>query len=314
VRKVHVAVLAAVATLAVAPWPIWWSSLPTEMASHWALTGRANNHMARPLLFVLLAGLTTLLAGFAAGASRHGSALPRALSAGPGLTFAAGLTSVISFGAVYTQRDVESWQAVRMPFGWVAAAFAVGVLVATLATLSLPEEDAAIASRPAVRVGQSETVAWVGSARAPWALALSLLLVAGGAVLLATANPGGGAAVIASGLLVSCFSSTHVVAGKAGVRIRGALAWPSIAIPLSRIESAESMAVAPVEWGGWGYRGSLRFFKRAAWLVRKGEALKLNLRNRAGANVVFIVTVDDSDAAAAVVNGMLGTSRTHVAG
>jgi hypothetical protein len=44
---------------------------------------------------------------------------------------------------------------------------------------------------------------------------------------------------------------------------------------------------------GWGYRGSLRLFRRAAWVVRSGPALELDLsRGRR-----LTVTVDDPEGA-----------------
>ena len=44
-----------------------------------------------------------------------------------------------------------------------------------------------------------------------------------------------------------------------------------------------------MQTGGWGYRGSLRLFKRAALVTRRGEALELTLTRKRR----FIVTVDD---------------------
>ncbi len=66
----------------------------------------------------------------------------------------------------------------------------------------------------------------------------------------------------------------------------------------SEILSAD-VGDAPLwRWGGLGYRGSLRLFKRAALVTRRGEALVLELtRGRR-----FVVTVDEPGAFASALS------------
>jgi hypothetical protein len=64
--------------------------------------------------------------------------------------------------------------------------------------------------------------------------------------------------------------------------------------------------VRPVQWGGWGYRGSVRVFKKAAVVLRKGPGLRLRLRNGAQ----FAVTVPGAEPAAALLNGWAQQSAT----
>jgi hypothetical protein len=54
------------------------------------------------------------------------------------------------------------------------------------------------------------------------------------------------------------------------------------------IESASAENLTLMQMGGWGYRGSLRLFHRAALVTRRGEALALTLRG----NRRFVITVD----------------------
>jgi hypothetical protein len=51
--------------------------------------------------------------------------------------------------------------------------------------------------------------------------------------------------------------------------------------------------------GGWGYRGSLKLFRRAAVVTRLGEALQVDLT---GARR-FCVSVDDPAAFVAALDG-----------
>ena len=55
------------------------------------------------------------------------------------------------------------------------------------------------------------------------------------------------------------------------------------------IESATARRLELGQIGGWGYRGSLRFLKRAAVVTRRGAALEVHLTG----GRVFVVTVDE---------------------
>jgi hypothetical protein len=59
-----------------------------------------------------------------------------------------------------------------------------------------------------------------------------------------------------------------------------------------RIVSVSTLDVSFLESGGRGYRGSLRFRRRASLVTRRGTALQLNLEGERR----FIVTVDDPEA------------------
>jgi hypothetical protein len=59
-----------------------------------------------------------------------------------------------------------------------------------------------------------------------------------------------------------------------------------------RILSTAAIDVSLTQNGGWGYRGSLRLFRRASLVTRRGAALELNLAGQRR----FVVTVDDPEA------------------
>ncbi|NYI72059.1 hypothetical protein GGQ54_002619 [Naumannella cuiyingiana] len=66
--------------------------------------------------------------------------------------------------------------------------------------------------------------------------------------------------------------------------------FPRLEIPRAEILSARVVRVAPMQHGGWGYRGSLRFFRKAAVVVRAGEGVAFALTE----GRVLTVTVDDA--------------------
>jgi hypothetical protein len=66
--------------------------------------------------------------------------------------------------------------------------------------------------------------------------------------------------------------------------------------------SAHHLNFTPIR--GWGYRGSLRFFKYAALSTRRGDALLVNL---SGARR-FVVTVDEPESFAEALNTGRGTA------
>ena len=56
-----------------------------------------------------------------------------------------------------------------------------------------------------------------------------------------------------------------------------------------KLVGADARNFSFLQMGGWGYRGSLKVFRRAALATRRGDALDVRLQG----NRRFIVTVDD---------------------
>jgi hypothetical protein len=142
---------------------------------------------------------------------------------------------------------------------------------------------------------------WIGgSVSKPLMILTAALTVAALATMVFASVPAG-LVLLVCAASVALTSSVSVTVGIDGVRVRAAPGWPTVTVPLDRIASADAIDVRPMRWGGWGYRGSLRLFRRAAWIVRAGPGLKLDLRDGKS----FVVTVEDADEAAARVNGLL---------
>ncbi len=82
------------------------------------------------------------------------------------------------------------------------------------------------------------------------------------------------------------------------VRFSAPWSWP-MRIARKDIESVTAETIDPLKWGGYGYRGGMHLFKRAAIVLRKGDALRLKLKN----GRTLLVTVDGAREAVEVLDG-----------
>jgi hypothetical protein len=139
---------------------------------------------------------------------------------------------------------------------------------------------------------------------------LAVVVAVAGVAFIAAAVADAGAVVLGVTLLavalsLVAFVSVNVEVGHDGLRASsGTLPWPRVHVALADIDRVEAFDLRPMSWGGWGYRGSVRLFRRAAWVVRRGPALKLTLRN----GRVFAVTVDGAGEAAVVLTRLLSST------
>ena len=143
--------------------------------------------------------------------------------------------------------------------------------------------------------------AWTGRAHLAWWL--PLVLIAIGVILAVSARSLVGAIPAALLLLVYlAFGWIKVTVDVRGLQIRyGVLPRPVTSVPLDDIRRAERIDLAPLQWGGWGYRGSRKAFGRAAVVLRGGDAIKLQLTDGGE----FAVTVDDAATGAALLADLL---------
>ena len=145
---------------------------------------------------------------------------------------------------------------------------------------------------------------WTGTGRAGIALLASLVAVLLAGVLVAVLGSplAGLAVVVLTGAIIVGFTSNRVEVGPAGLEVHsGVFPFLHVRFPLERIRHADAIDVNPWRWGGWGYRGSVRVFKRAAWILHRGEGIKLDLVGGGW----FVVTVDDAATGAAALNELL---------
>jgi len=161
---------------------------------------------------------------------------------------------------------------------------------------------------PSARNWSGEARNWSGEAHNGWFPLLMVLVLGHGAVTGAALAKGSSAApllnlahVLALAVF-ELFARVRVTISEHELSIRyGYIGWLCQRVPLERVASARAFELRPLEYGGWGYRGSLRLFGRASCVVRGGPALELTMeRGRR-----FSVTLDGADAAARWVNSAL---------
>ncbi|HEY7071906.1 MAG TPA: DUF1648 domain-containing protein [Acidimicrobiales bacterium] len=313
---------AAIVLVATVPWLVAWSDLPDPVATHWGLTGDPDGHTSPALALALVVVPAVAAALVLAAVATHvrGSRAKGPVPAGPALAgaFAAGLGAlfaVLSLGVVVANAGAASWQDAELPLVWALASVVALIAAGWGAAIALgpirlgaPDAPDALAGTGPQAAGLAlrpgERAGWVGTGHARWPLAIAAALAVA-AIVAAVLTALWVAAICAlAGLSILLLGEVHVTAGVQGVRVSSPVGWPRVTLPLEEIESARAIELRPVDWGGWGYRGSLHLAGRAAWVLRRGEALELRLTD----SRAFAVTVDGAADAAAVVNALLARS------
>jgi len=161
----------------------------------------------------------------------------------------------------------------------------------------------------------SRDAAWAGAAHNRWMPLILVGVLGQGAVVAlfigSAHRPALNAAHLALLIALELFAKVRVVVDARGLRVTlGYTGWLRRRLALERVVAARAFSLEPLQHGGWGYRGSLRLFKRAALVVRGGPALGLELRD--GSHLV--ITVDDAEAGARAINALLARRGLPEAG
>lgn len=152
--------------------------------------------------------------------------------------------------------------------------------------------------------GATRSESWSGAAHNYIVAVIGVATIGYGGFLGARGEWAPAALVAAAGVAVLGVSAVAVATDDRFVHVRyGFWRWPHQRIPLARVAEASVREIRPMSWG---YRGSLRIFRRAAVIVRGGPALSLRLLD----GRVFAVTVDDAAGAAEAVNATVATPRS----
>ncbi|GAB2915077.1 DUF1648 domain-containing protein [Streptomyces mayteni] len=275
--------------------------LPERLATHFGTGGEADGYLSRAgalwfgggllLGLGLLFGLMLLRAGDAPG-----QRLTAAVGAGVAVTLGYPLIATVLINA-----DVSDPAAARLPIWHVAvllfASLAAGGLAwwaAGPGVSRAPEPPV-----PALSLRAGEVVAWSRIMVSRVVLFAAGAGALGGMVVVLFGPPWAGLVPLAVALLCAVSASVRVTVDRRGLAVGSTLLpRPRLAVPLDRIVSATSVEVnATADFGGWGYR--IRPGRRGV-VLRSGEALSARL---AGGRE-FVVTVDDSTTAAALLNGL----------
>ncbi|WP_154814858.1 hypothetical protein [Actinophytocola xinjiangensis] len=279
-----------------------WDRLPEELATRFAFDGSVSDRMSRPVMLVAMLGLGLVLALALGilnsplwGVRVSTWDMPRVHVA---FSLAlAGFLGVILFGVVASNLD---GQATSISLTYLLSAVGAAVVLGGLAALLVRASATAPPAEqgPVMPIAAGEQVSWSRPVSAPWMTGLGLVLLVAGPLVGWGFGWVAGGSVILAGVAVALLSRASVIVDRRGVTVTfTALRWPRKVIGLAEIETASAETVAPSEFGGWGYR----IVPGASGLVlRRGAALVLT--RPSGRR--FVVTVDDAQTAASVVNGL----------
>jgi hypothetical protein len=300
------AVVPAVVTLL-----LHWDRLPEQLATRFAFDGSVSSHLSREALLVAMVGLGLVLAVVLGLVNRPLRGVRVSTWDIPRLHVVvswgvAGFLGVVLFTVVASNLDARDPSEVSMPLVGLLYALGAAVVAGTAAALLVPKSEPAPPDEqeaPAMDLAPGEHVSWSRPVSSPWLTVLGIGLVVTGVVLGAFSGWGPGLVMAAAGLLVILLSSATVSADRRGATVTfTALGWPRVRVRLDQIESAAAKDVSPAEFGGWGYR----IVPGASGLVlRSGQALVVT--RTTGRR--FVVTVDDAETAARVLNGLRARPR-----
>jgi hypothetical protein len=310
-RMVFVVMPVVMVALVAVPAVLVWGDLPHDVATRFHPDGHATASQPRDTWLVVQLGISLLAAGTLIAIGRRPK--PDAPTFAAVAAFVGFLTGSLWCFVTLANEGHVDWHGVEIGTGAIAGALggAIGwtvpiVLMAKRIAPPRPRYD-----NRAIPFGADEHPAWFGhTTSVGFALAGAANIVLG-VIIVLTTQVWMGLLVAAIGLILASFMSVVVTIDERGLGVRsGALGWPRIRLPLDLVEEAQPVEVRAMAFGGWGYRGSLRLFKRAAWVLRSGEGLRLQLRG----GQRFVVSVDDADEAAAVLNGLLARAARAPAG
>ncbi|MGC4092858.1 MAG: hypothetical protein QM756_34235 [Polyangiaceae bacterium] len=273
-----------------------WQHLPDPLAVRWSFAGNPLGSHSKLGYLALLSALCLVCASVMREALRRPSAgaLGAGLSVATTLLFAHALVLRLNW-------DRQSFHdAGRLTWPFLLGLLAAPLCVALIARRLTP--NVASASSAALELAAGERAYWTGRAENAW-LRLAALAAACWAALSAFQAHWHTALLVAIvALLAEACSSVRVSVDEHRVTLHfGSLGWLRQRFALSRVHAASALELRPLQHGGWGYRGSLLLFGRAAVVVRSGPALRLAL----DVGRTLTVSVDDATTAAKLINGFL---------
>lgn len=304
--------------LALGPYLWWASDLPDPLASHFNGSLNADGSASVTAFGITMGALVAAgVSSCVAGARRSAMAVGVRPMLGFLGGFVATLGATILSWTAWSQRDLARWEDASMSVWtliWVfGASCAVGALAARLAAaLADPETapDPGSGSAPIMELHAGETAVWARHQTAPWLLWLAAGFVLAFVVLLAvTAQLWSAALMVVTAAMMLALASVRVRVDASGLDVKyGLLPYPRTRIGAHDIASAQVIDVRPMQWGGWGYRGSLKLMKQAAVVHRAGPGIRVDLHD----GKVFVVTVDDPHDGVALLNAMVARQSVTV--
>ncbi|MCE2527603.1 MAG: DUF1648 domain-containing protein [Actinomycetia bacterium] len=296
----------AVAAVGLGPYLANRSELPDRVAVHYDSAGRPDGSMGTEVFLLVIGGVMAIgliaLMSIALTRRRFQPMVASGVSS-MGAFVATLFAGSLALTAI-EQRGLDRWQDATLSpitvIAWIGGSILIAGLAAWIAS-SLPfkADTGTGAVPPSMTLAPGERVFWSSTLTARWPLPLSMVPLAVALAVARFVEPWVVLLLLVAAVALASFGRIRVTADRSGLQVRyGFLGWPRTSVPIHRIANAQAIDVRPVEWGGWGYRGSLAVMRRAAVVLRAGPGLRLDLHN----GKVFAVTIDDPDEPARLLN------------
>jgi hypothetical protein len=276
--------------------------LPQRVATHFSLTGKANGFMGQSAVLWSGVGLIAAL-----GLLLTVLTLCAKDSAGSRLTTAIGIGTAVLIGcllvfAVLANTGAHDPAQVHLPMWPLAVMLLAGVAAGALTwwLLDAGPHSAPAPSTPSLPLAQGEVAAWSRTEVSRALLFTSGALGLAGVLAMGLDTWQPGLLLLVVGLVSAASAAVRVTVDHRGLTVASTiLPRPRLALPLGRIVDAGSVQVGALgDFGGWGYR--IRPNRRGV-VLRSGEGLAV----RMATGREYVVTVDDSATAAALLNGLV---------
>ncbi|PKI92174.1 hypothetical protein CW368_04915 [Actinomycetales bacterium SN12] len=293
---------------------VWMPDMPDPAATHWGAGG--VDGYGPPVTYLWLAavvglGLPLLLAtATLTMAGRQWGATARFLGAlALGLS---GFSAVINAGSTWMQRGLTDAGDATNVLPVLIGGFCALLLFSAAGWVLQP--DIAATPAPTLRstrlpsISAGERVVWMGSASmAPAGVMIigftCIVLIGVGAVMLLQAPESAWIpllVLVLVGLALAATASFRVRAGADGLKVRSALGFPRLNVPLDEITAVRAIECHPfAEFGGIGWRVGLD--GRTGIVLRTGPALEVGRRGKGA----VVITVDGAETAAATLQAHL---------
>ncbi len=288
------------------------SSLPDPIASHFDVTGRPDGKMSIAAI-TILTGWLPIVIGVATAATLATTRRVESARFAPVLAvFLASMLALIGIVTAAVNDGASTWQEAESIGGAqlllviAVPLVAMGLVARILVKVVLePPHSGRVLPSAGLVPGQHAT--WTVSVSTRWLRAIALCFVVFGAWLQWVLTGPVGFVLVVIALPILVLASYRVTVDARGLRIGlGPFGTPTLRFPIEEILAAEAIDLRPSEWGGWGYRGSVKLIRRAALVSRAGEAIRLELTEARQ----FAVTCDDAVLGAGVLNDLIAARAT----
>jgi len=289
----------------------WADDLPDPVAVHWGTHGPDGfGSLATAILPMVVVGVLTSVGFWALSFWAGRAASTRRIAAGTsvGLAFFLGL---ITLGGLWGQRGLADAHDAAGIGTTILVATLAGLAAGAVAALVSPADDDQPATAPVdpdaprLELSDSERAVWqrTATSRSMVIVAFVAAIVVLGVTVVARVWALG-LLTVAIVALIGTMAAFDVTVDERGLTAKGLLGWPRLHVPLDEVVAAQATTVVPLrDYGGWGYRVGRG--GRVGVVLRSGDALEV----RRTGDRVAVVTVDDAETGAALLNTLADRAR-----